>query len=260
MTDAIILEHVSKRFKKYSKRGYTTLKDVVVKGQFFRSGEDRGYIEALKDVSFTVPQGTVLGIIGPNGAGKSTLLRLIAGIYRPTSGRIMVHGRVSALLNLGLGFHPELTGRENIIIGGLAMGLSRREIMKKMEEIIHFAELEDFIDAPVRTYSSGMYMRLAFSVAVNVDPDILLLDEVLAVGDASFAEKSRRRMDEFKKQGRTILIATHDLVTVKSWCHQALWIDKGEVRAIGKPTDVINMYAGTLRVAMLDNYPEGNEI
>jgi len=260
MTDAIILEHVSKRFKKYSKRGYNTLKDVVVKGQFFRSGEDRGYIEALKDVSFTVPQGTVLGIIGPNGAGKSTLLRLIAGIYRPTSGRIMVHGRVSALLNLGLGFHPELTGRENIIIGGLAMGLSRREIMKKMEEIIHFAELEDFIDAPVRTYSSGMYMRLAFSVAVNVDPDILLLDEVLAVGDASFAEKSRRRMDEFKKQGRTILIATHDLVTVKSWCHQALWIDKGEVRAIGKPTDVINMYAGTLRVAMLDNYPEGNEI
>ena len=247
MTDSIILEHVSKRFKKYSRRGYTTLKDVVVKGQFFRSGEDRGYIEALKDVSFTVPQGTVLGIIGPNGAGKSTLLRLIAGIYRPTSGRIVVHGRVSALLNLGLGFHPELTGRENIIIGGLAMGLSRREIMKKMDEIIHFAELEDFIDAPVRTYSSGMYMRLAFSVAVNVDPDILLLDEVLAVGDAKFTEKSRARMDEFKKQGKTILLVTHDLRAVKNWCHQALWLDHGKVRAIGDPEEVICLYIEALK-------------
>ena len=200
------------------------------------------YKRQLKDVTFTVPQGTVLGIIGPNGAGKSTLLRLIAGIYRPTSGRIVVNGRVSALLNLGLGFHPELTGRENIIIGGLAMGLSRQEIMKKMDEIIHFAELEDFVDAPVRTYSSGMYMRLAFSVAVNVDPDILLLDEVLAVGDASFAEKSRRRMDEFKEQGKTILLVTHDLATVENWCYQTLWLDKGEVQALGDPREVVARY------------------
>ena len=249
MSDAIIVERVSKRFKKYSRQGYTTLKDAVLKGQLFRFGGDRGYIEALKDVTFTVPQGTVLGIIGPNGAGKSTLLRLIAGIYRPTSGRIVVNGRVSALLNLGLGFHPELTGRENIIIGGLAMGLSRREIMKKMDEIIQFAELEDFIDAPVRTYSSGMYMRLAFSVAVNVDPDILLLDEVLAVGDASFAEKSRVRMNQFKEQGKTILFVTHDLATVENWCHQALWLDKGEVRAMGEPRKVIDLYTGTLKVA-----------
>jgi len=153
-------------------------------------------------------------------------------------------------LNLGLGFHPELTGRENIIIGGLAMGLSRGEIMKKMDEIIQFAELEDFIDAPVRTYSSGMYMRLAFSVAVNVDPDILLLDEVLAVGDASFAEKSRRRMDEFKEQGKTILLVTHDLAIVKTWCHQALYLDRGEVHAIGKPCEVIELYMGTPRTAM----------
>jgi lipopolysaccharide transport system ATP-binding protein len=254
MRDAIIVEHVSKRFRKYSRRGYTTLKDAVVKGHLFRFGRDRGYIEALKDVTFTVPQGTVLGIIGPNGAGKSTLLRLIAGIYRPTSGRIVVNGRVSALLNLGLGFHPELTGRENIIIGGLAMGLSRREIMKKMDEIIHFAELVDFIDAPVRTYSSGMYMRLAFSVAVNVDPDILLLDEVLAVGDAKFTEKSRARMDEFKKQGKTILLVTHDFRTVENWCHQALWLDRGEVRAIGKPAEVIHLYTGVSEAATGGGY------
>jgi len=246
MKDAIIVEHVSKKFRKYSRRGYTTLKDAVVKGHLFRFGRDLGYIEALKDVTFTVPQGTVLGIIGPNGAGKSTLLRLIAGIYRPSSGKIVVNGRVSALLNLGLGFHPELTGRENIIIGGLAMGLSRREIMKRMDEIIHFAELEDFIDAPVRTYSSGMYMRLAFSVAINVDPDVLLLDEVLAVGDAHFVEKSRARMDEFKKSGKTILLVTHDLPTVKNWCHQALWLDGGKIQALGKSTEVVDLYLRNL--------------
>jgi len=246
MRDAIIVDHVSKRFKKYSRRGYTTLKDAVVKGHLFRFSRDRGYIEALKDVTFTVPQGTVLGIIGPNGAGKSTLLRLIAGIYRPSSGKIVVNGRVSALLNLGLGFHPELTGRENIIIGGLAMGLSRREIMKRMDEIIHFAELEDFIDAPVRTYSAGMYMRLAFSVAINVDPDVLLLDEVLAVGDAHFVEKSRARMDEFKKSGKTILLVTHDLPTAKNWCHQALWLDGGKIQALGKSTEVVDLYLRNL--------------
>jgi len=219
MKNAVIVENVSKRFRRYPTRGHTTLKEALLKGQLFRMRRNREYVEALKDVSFTVPEGTVLGIIGPNGAGKSTLLRLIAGIYRPTTGRVVVNGRLSALLNLGLGFHPELTGRENIIIGGLAMGLSRREIMRRLDEIVAFAELEEFIDAPVRTYSSGMYMRLAFSVAVNVDPDILLLDEVLAVGDAHFGEKSRARMEEFKEGGKTILLVTHDLATVESWCH-----------------------------------------
>jgi ABC-type polysaccharide/polyol phosphate transport system ATPase subunit len=249
MRNAITLEHVSKSFKRYPTRGYTTLKDLLVRGEWLRRMRSRQHVEALKDVSLSVPEGTVLGIIGPNGAGKSTLLRLIAGIYRPTSGRILVNGRVSALLSLGLGFHPELTGRENIIIGGLAMGLSRREIKRRLEEIVKFAELEEFIDAPVRTYSSGMYMRLAFSVAVNVDPDILLLDEVLAVGDAAFAEKSRARMNEFKARGKTILLVTHDLATVESWCHQALWLDKGEIRAIGNPREVIDLYTGTLKAA-----------
>jgi len=247
MKEAIVLEHVSKRFKKYSRRSYTTIKDVVLKGHFFSFGGNGGYIEVLKNLTFVVPQGMVLGIIGPNGAGKSTLLRLIAGIYRPTSGKIVVNGRVSAILGLGVGFHPELTGRENIILGGLSMGLSKREILKRLDEIIQFAELEDVINEPVRTYSSGMYMRLAFSVAVNVDPDILLLDEILAVGDAHFAEKSRARMEEFKKQGKTILLVTHDLNTVKIWCHQALWLDHGEVKAIGEPEEVVNLYITDLK-------------
>lgn len=241
MREAIVMDHVSKRFRRYPTRGHTTLKEALVRGHLLRRREKR-YVEALKDVSFSVPAGTVLGIIGPNGAGKSTLLRLIAGIYRPTAGRIIVNGRLSALLNLGLGFHPELTGRENIIIGGLAMGLSRREIKSRLDEIVAFAELEEFIDAPVRTYSSGMYMRLAFSVAVNVDPDILLLDEVLAVGDAHFTEKSRARMEEFKRQGKTILLVTHDLATVENWCHQALWLEGGKVQALGDPEEVVSGY------------------
>ncbi|MEN3011226.1 MAG: ABC transporter ATP-binding protein [Candidatus Bipolaricaulaceae bacterium] len=241
MRDAIVLEHVYKRFKRYPTRGYTTLKDYFVRGEFLRH-KPKQYIEALKDVTFSVPEGTVLGIIGPNGSGKSTLLRLIAGIYRPTSGRVVVNGRVSALLSLGLGFHPELSGRENTIIGGLAMGLSRREIVHRMDEIIDFAELRDFIDAPVRTYSSGMYMRLAFSIAVNVNPDILLLDEVLAVGDAAFSQKCLAKMDAFKQCGKTILLVTHDLAIVESWCHLALWLDRGEVRDVGRPSEVVQAY------------------
>jgi lipopolysaccharide transport system ATP-binding protein len=241
MREAIVLEHVTKRFKRYQTPGYTTLKDLLVRGEWLRRRPGQ-YVEALHDVSLRVPEGMALGVIGPNGSGKSTLLRLIAGIYRPTSGRVIVHGRVSALLSLGLGFHPDLSGRENIIIGGLAMGLSRQEIMRKFDEIVQFAELEEFIDAPARTYSSGMYMRLAFSVAVNVDPDILLLDEVLAVGDAQFAEKSKARMEEFKKRGKTIILVTHNLAVVKSWCHQVLWLDQGKMRALGEPGDTVDCY------------------
>jgi lipopolysaccharide transport system ATP-binding protein len=169
------------------------------------------------------------------------LLRILADIYRPTSGRIEINGRVS-LLSLGLGFHPEFSGRENITISGLALGLSHKQLAKVSEDIIRFAELEDFIDAPVRTYSSGMYMRLAFSVAVNVNPDILLIDEVLAVGDARFTEKSRARIEDFKKTGTTIVLATHDLSTVETWCQQALFLDRGQVCALGEPREVVAKY------------------
>jgi len=249
MSNAIILDHVSKAFKRYPTRGHTTLKDLLVRGEWVRRRRTQQHVEALKDLSLSVPEGTVLGIIGPNGAGKSTLLRLIAGIYRPTSGRIVVNGRVAALLSLGLGFHPELSGRENIVISGLASGLSRREIRRAFDEIVEFAELGEFIDAPVRTYSSGMYMRLAFSVAVHVDPDILLLDEVLAVGDAHFAEKSRARIEEFKRQGKTILLVTHDSESVRTWCHQALWLHGGEVRDLGPSPTIVERYLGAVRTA-----------
>ncbi len=242
MNDAIVLEHISKRFKRYAVSGHITLKDAIVKGLIFQMGQSRGYVEAIKDISFSVPEATVLGIIGPNGAGKSTLLRLLAGIYRPTSGQIKIRGRISALLSLGLGFHPDFSGRENIMISGLALGLSHRQVARISEDIIQFAELGEFIDAPMRTYSSGMYMRLAFSVAVNVNQDILLVDEVLAVGDASFAKKSRARMDEFKNSGKTIILATHDLATVENWCQQALFLNGGQMCSLGAPKEVVAKY------------------
>jgi lipopolysaccharide transport system ATP-binding protein len=242
MKDAIVLEHVSKNFRRFAVSGQTTLKDAILKGKIFQMRSSAGYIEALKDVSFSVPEATVLGIIGPNGAGKSTLLRILAGIYRPTSGQVNVKGRISALLSLGLGFHPEFSGRENIMISGLALGLSRKQVAEISDDIIKFAELQEFIDAPMRTYSSGMYMRLAFSVSVNINPDILLLDEVLAVGDASFAQKSRARMEEFKNSGKTIVLATHDLVTVENWCQQALLLYGGQMYSFGNPKEVVAKY------------------
>jgi len=242
MRDVIVVNNLCKRFKRYQTRGYSSLKELAVKGQLFRMRQDHQYIEALKDVTFSVSEGTVLGIIGHNGSGKSTLLKLLAGIYRLDKGIISIKGRISALLSLGVGFHPDLTGRENILIGGLSLGLSRGQVRQAFDEIVHFAELEDFIDAPVRTYSSGMYARLAFSIAVHVDPDILLLDEVLAVGDASFIEKSRARMDKFKEQGKTILLVTHDLTTVESWCHQALWLNDGKLCALGNAKEVVARY------------------
>jgi lipopolysaccharide transport system ATP-binding protein len=242
MNDVIVLEHVSKKFRRLAVSGQISLKDAILKGKLFKMGSTTGYIEALKDISFSVPESSVLGIIGPNGAGKSTLLRILAGIYHPTSGKISIQGRISALLSLGLGFHPEFSGRENIMISGLAMGLSRKQVAEISEDIIHFAELEDFIDAPMRTYSSGMYMRLAFSVSVNVNPDILLLDEVLAVGDASFSQKSRVRMEEFKNSGKTIVLASHDLITVENWCQQALFIYGGQIHSFGDPKKVVADY------------------
>jgi len=241
MREVIVLEHVTKRFKRYQTPRYTTLKDLLVRGEWLRR-QPKQYVEALRDVSLRVPEGMALGVIGPNGSGKSTLLRLIAGIYRPTSGRVIVHGRVSALLSLGLGFHPDLSGRENIIIGGLAMGLSKQEIKRKFDEIVQFAELEEFIDAPVRTYSSGMYARLAFSVAVNVDPDILLLDEVLAVGDERFQKKCIERMLEFKHRAKTIVFVSHSASAVQKLCDQACLLSHGSVVEVGEVAHVLESY------------------
>lgn len=243
--DAIILENVSKRFRKYIlKSNYTTLKTYFVNLLLSRKQQSHNsnYIEAVKNISLVIPEGMTLGIIGRNGSGKSTLLKLLAGIYRPDSGKIRVNGRVSALIELGAGFHPEFTGRENIFINGIILGLTKKEIQRRFDEIVDFAELRDFIDAPVRTYSSGMYMRLGFSVAVNVDPDILLLDEVLAVGDEGFMKKCMAKMNEFKARRKTIVLVTHNLSMVESWCDEAVWIEGGEVRERGKPENTVEAY------------------
>jgi ABC-type polysaccharide/polyol phosphate transport system ATPase subunit len=205
-------------------------------------------IEALRGVSFEVEHGKVLGVVGANGAGKSTLVRTIAGILPPTAGRIEVHGRVSTLLALGVGFNRKLSGRENVVLGGLAAGLTREHLHEKYEEIVAFAELEDFMDMPMNTYSSGMYGRLGFSVAVNMDPDILLIDEALSVGDAKFRKKSFEKMRELCSEDRTIVLVSHALGSIEELCDQAIWIHKGELRMEGEPSDVIHAYTSFLEV------------
>ncbi len=205
-------------------------------------------IRALKDVSFEVDHGKVLGVVGANGAGKSTLMRTVAGILPPTSGRVEVNGRISTLLALGVGFNRALTGRQNIVLGGLAAGLTREQLRDKYEEIVAFAELEEFMDMPMRTYSSGMYGRLAFSVAVNMDPDILIIDEALSVGDARFRKKSFRKMRELCEQARTILLVTHALGSVRDLCDEAIWMHKGELRLWDEPDAVIEAYTRYLDV------------
>ena len=199
-------------------------------------------IEAVKNVSFEVPSGTVLGIVGANGAGKSTLVRAIAGILPPTEGRIDVFGRVSTLLALGVGFNRNLTGRDNVRLGGLAAGLQREKLDEKYDEIVEFAELGEFMDMPMRTYSSGMYGRLAFSVAVNMDPDILLIDEAMSVGDARFRRKSANRMRELCSQAHTIVLVSHALGTVRELCDQAIWLDHGVLRMWDEPEAVVDAY------------------
>jgi ABC-type polysaccharide/polyol phosphate transport system ATPase subunit len=205
-------------------------------------------IEAVKHVSFEVPHGTVLGIVGANGAGKSTLVRTIAGILPPTQGRIDVFGRVSTLLALGVGFNKELSGRDNVRLGGLAAGLERDRLEEKYEEIVKFAELGDFMDMPMRTYSSGMYGRLAFSVAVNMDPDILLIDEALSVGDARFRRKSANKMRELCSQAHTIVLVSHALGSIRELCHQAIWMDHGVMRMWDEPEAVVDAYTEFLEV------------
>ena len=209
-------------------------------------------IEALRDVSLEVHHGAVLGIVGANGAGKSTLVRAIAGILPPTEGRVEVHGRVSTLLALGVGFNKSLTGRENVVLGGLAAGLSRDELDEKYHEIADFAELGDFMDLPMRTYSSGMYGRLAFAVAVHMDPDILLIDEALSVGDARFKRKSFDKMQELCAEARTIVLVTHALRSVQELCSEAIWLHKGRLAISAEPERVVEAYTRFLDVGQSD--------
>jgi ABC-type polysaccharide/polyol phosphate transport system ATPase subunit len=227
----------------------------TLKGTLKRLGRRKRIIreiQALRDVSFEVPHGTVVGVVGVNGAGKSTLMRALAGILPPTEGRVEVQGRVSTLLALGVGFNPDLTGEDNVVLGGLAAGLSRDQIAAKYDEITAFAELEDFMDLPMRRYSSGMYGRLAFSVAVNLEPDILLIDEALSVGDARFKRKSFDKMRELCEQARTIFIVSHALKTMHELADEVLWIHRGRLETRGDPDTVIEAYEQFLGVSRTD--------
>jgi ABC-type polysaccharide/polyol phosphate transport system ATPase subunit len=205
-------------------------------------------IEAVRNVSFDVPHGEVLGIVGANGAGKSTLVRTIAGILPPSEGRVEIHGRVSTLLALGVGFNKKLSGRDNVVLGGLAAGLKRGQLAEKYDDIVAFAELEDFMDMPMRTYSSGMYGRLAFAVAVMMEPDILLIDEALSVGDAKFRRKCARKMRELCSEDRTVVLVSHALGTIQELADHAIWMDKGEMRMWDDPDAVVNAYTEFLEV------------
>lgn len=242
---ALELRSLSKRFKRQTLKGkssYTTLKSALL-SLFKKPSDSRTtYTEAVNNLTLRVPKGSSVGIIGRNGSGKSSLLKLITGIYKPDSGSVNVSGRVAALIELGAGFHPDFTGRENLHLGGIMYGLSRAEIENRFNEIVAFAELEEVIDDPVRTYSSGMFMRLGFSLAIHVDPEILLIDEVLSVGDAGFTSKCKERITRLKREGKTLLMVSHDLDAVERWCDEVLWMHKGEVKDRGEPRRVIDQY------------------
>ena len=240
VTAAIRFERISKKFTLRRKRAYSFQE--LALSLFHRTGTSREVFWALRDVSFSVEQGETVGLVGPNGAGKSTALKLISRIIEPTSGQFEVNGRVGALLELGAGFHPDLTGRENIFLNGSILGLSRAQIRHKLDAIIDFAELEHFIDVPVKHYSSGMYVRLGFSVAVNTDPEILLVDEVLAVGDAAFQRKCMNRINDLRRSGVTILFVSHSAEAVRSICPRALWLDNGRLASDGPAESVVTRY------------------
>ncbi|NLB66056.1 MAG: ABC transporter ATP-binding protein [Lentisphaerae bacterium] len=237
---AIRVENMGKRFR-LRRAGSQTFKSAALDLLKHR-GAGRNSFWALQDINFQVARGETLGIVGANGAGKSTLLSLLAGTKVPTTGDIQTRGNISSLLELGAGFHPDLTGRENVYLAGAIMGLSRRQMRERFEAIVEFAGLADFIDQPVKHYSSGMYVRLGFAVAVEVDPDILLIDEVLAVGDENFQKKCLRKMEDFRRAGKTLLIISHDLGTIQSISDRILFLDKGRVEGLGDPREVIGRY------------------
>lgn len=243
MTSAIEVVNVSKVYRRYArKKQFATLKSAILDGSLLGDLKPEETFQALRGVSFSVPKGCTFGVIGRNGSGKSTLLKCVAGITRPTEGEVKVDGRISALIELGAGFHPEISGRENIFINGIMLGLTKGEIKRRFDEIVEFAEMQDFIDAPVKTYSSGMYMRLGFAVAVHVDPEVLLVDEVLAVGDQGFTHKCLDKFAEFRRRNKSILLVTHSLDLVEKFCDQAHWLDKGVTKGEGDPKRVVAAY------------------
>src|SRR4051812_48947026 len=252
MATAIDVRDVHKLYRRYGRRkNFGTFKSALLSGNVLGGLRPDDAFEALQGVSFEVVAGKTFGVIGRNGSGKSTLLKLIAGIGKPTRGSVRVTGRVSALIELGAGFHPEISGRDNVFINGMMLGLSKAQIASRFDDIVRFAELEEFIDAPVKTYSSGMYMRLGFAVAINVDPDVLLVDEVLAVGDEAFTHKCLDKFADLRRRGRTVLLVTHSLDLVTRFCDEALWLDGGVAKSQGDPRRVIDAYL--MAVASAEN-------
>ena len=223
---------------------YRSLKSYYIKKSLLKGKREKAEVfEAVKNVSFSVKKGEILGLVGRNGSGKSTILNSIAGIFSPNSGTIDLHGNNVSLLSIGVGFQKELSGRENIILSGMLLGFSRKEVMQRMNEIIEFSELGEFIEAPVRTYSSGMYSKLAFSITAILETDIMLIDEVLSVGDAKFKKKSYNKMKELiSNKDRTVVIVSHDYKTIRDLCDKVLWIDSGEIKMYGDTIDVISAY------------------
>ena len=239
MPDAIVVQDLSKSFRRYDTDRPRTLKEAFLHGLgSLRRLAPKEPFWALRDVSFSVAPGRMVGVIGPNGAGKSTLLRLVGGVGRPDEGEVTAHGRIGALLDLGVGFHPDLTGRENVFVNGVIAGLTRNKVARRFDSIVEFAELEPFIDSPLRTYSTGMQMRLGFAVAVHTDPEILLIDEILAVGDLAFQRKCLDRIAQFKAAGCTILLVSHDANAIQQLCDETLWLRRGQLVAYG-PADVV---------------------
>ena len=234
---AVSVEGVSKRFRMYRERNQS-LKAALMRGK--RASFEEFW--ALRDVSFEIPEGSTFGLIGENGSGKSTLLKCIAKILQPDEGTVTARGRLAALLELGSGFHPELSGRENVYLNGSILGLRRKELEAKFDEIVDFAGIGEFIDQPVKNYSSGMYVRLGFAIAINIDPEILLVDEILAVGDTSFQQKCFERIENFQESGKTILLVSHAMGQIEKHCDHAILLEQGAVMAEGSPSEVIEVY------------------
>ncbi|MCU1419780.1 MAG: hypothetical protein JWR57_949 [Mycetocola sp.] len=238
---AVSVDNVSKSFRMYHERNQT-IKAAVMRGR--RSVHEDFW--ALKDVSFDVPEGSTFGLIGSNGSGKSTLLKCLANIYYPNKGSITHFGKIAAMLEVGSGFHTELSGRDNIFLNGSILGMSKKEITRKFDEIVDFSGVEQFIDQPVKNYSSGMYVRLGFAIAINVDPDILVVDEVLAVGDADFQAKCFRKFKDLKEAGNTVILVSHSMESVRSMCDHAAWLNRGELKAVGDAETTISAYESSL--------------
>jgi lipopolysaccharide transport system ATP-binding protein len=253
MLPMIKVRGVSKRYRLGEGRGHYSLRESITakikaplrrlrSGNYGSGDDNRAHLWALRNVTFEVMPGDVLGIIGRNGGGKSTLLRILSGITHPTEGEVELYGRVGSLLEVGTGFHPELTGRENIFLNGAILGMKRAEIAKKFDEIVDFSRVEKFLDTPVKRYSSGMYVRLAFAVAAHLEPEVLLVDEVLAVGDIEFQNKCLGKMGEIARGGRTVLFVSHNMLAVEALCKSAIFLDAGELRITGRPRDVVSAY------------------